>query len=76
MSDFPEPSPWPSLDQPPPGFPQPPPPFPFPDQPPLEFPQHPRNGLGIAALILGIIGVVAGFIPFLYWLPGSSGSSA
>jgi Protein of unknown function (DUF2510)/Septum formation len=30
--------------------------------------QSPRNGLGIAALVLGIIGVVVGIIPFFFWL--------
>ncbi|MGW6454721.1 DUF4352 domain-containing protein [Streptomyces sp. NPDC055078] len=35
---------------------------------------HPmRNGLGTAALILGIIGAVAGIIPFLFWLGGTLG---
>ncbi|WP_328677006.1 DUF4352 domain-containing protein [Streptomyces sp. NBC_00322] len=27
-----------------------------------------RNGLGTAALVLGIIGTITGFIPFLFWL--------
>ena len=35
--------------------------------------QAPRNGLGLAALILGVIGVVAGLIPFLYWFTGILG---
>jgi Septum formation/Protein of unknown function (DUF2510) len=35
--------------------------------------QAPRNGLGIAALILGIIGVVIGIIPFFFWLAGILG---
>jgi hypothetical protein len=73
MSDFPQPPPWPFPDQPPPDSPQPPPPSPFPDQPPLEFPQPPRNGLGLAALILGLVGLVAGLIPFLYWFTGILG---
>jgi Septum formation/Protein of unknown function (DUF2510) len=30
--------------------------------------QAPRNGLGIAALILGIVGVVVGIIPFFFWI--------
>jgi hypothetical protein len=30
--------------------------------------QPPRNGFGIAALVLGLIGVVVGIIPFLFWL--------
>ncbi|MFF9914488.1 DUF4352 domain-containing protein [Streptomyces sp. NPDC013457] len=32
-----------------------------------------RNGLGTAALVLGIIGTVSGFIPFLFWLAGILG---
>ena len=35
--------------------------------------QAPRNGLGIAALILGIIGVVIGIIPFFFWVAGILG---
>jgi hypothetical protein len=29
---------------------------------------QPSNGLGTAALVLGIISVVSGIIPFLFWL--------
>ncbi|HMG28909.1 MAG TPA: septum formation family protein [Jiangellaceae bacterium] len=36
-------------------------------------PQAPRNGLGIAALILGIVGVVIGIIPFFFWVAGILG---
>ncbi|MFG2628720.1 DUF4190 domain-containing protein [Streptomyces sp. NPDC048473] len=32
-----------------------------------------RNGLGIAALVLGVIGAVSGLIPFLFWLAGILG---
>ncbi|MFD9500324.1 DUF4190 domain-containing protein [Streptomyces sp. NPDC060035] len=32
-----------------------------------------RNGLGTAALVLGIIGTVSGLIPFLFWLAGILG---
>ncbi|MEU7292439.1 DUF4190 domain-containing protein [Streptomyces exfoliatus] len=32
-----------------------------------------RNGLGTAALILGIIGTLSGLIPFLFWLAGILG---
>ncbi|WP_393058601.1 DUF4190 domain-containing protein [Streptomyces sp. LN549] len=32
-----------------------------------------RNGLGIAALVLGLIGAVSGLIPFLFWLAGTLG---
>ncbi|MBT2505601.1 DUF4190 and DUF4352 domain-containing protein [Streptomyces sp. ISL-98] len=44
-----------------------------------QFPQAPvpaaqaRNGLGTAALILGIIGALSGLIPFLFWLAGILG---
>lgn len=44
-------------------------------QPPMGAPMAPaaRNGLGIAALTLGIIGTCAGLIPFLFWLAGILG---
>lgn len=32
-----------------------------------------RNGLGIAALVTGIVGLVLGIIPFLFWLGGVLG---
>ncbi|MFJ8862119.1 DUF4352 domain-containing protein [Streptomyces sp. NPDC102451] len=32
-----------------------------------------RNGLGTAALVLGIIGTVSGLIPFFFWLAGILG---
>ncbi|MEU0133502.1 DUF4352 domain-containing protein [Streptomyces sp. NPDC006296] len=32
-----------------------------------------RNGLGTAALVLGIIGTVSGLVPFLFWLAGILG---
>lgn len=32
-----------------------------------------RNGLGISALVLGIIGTVSGLIPFFFWLAGILG---
>ncbi|MEU2022035.1 DUF4190 domain-containing protein [Streptomyces sp. NPDC016469] len=35
-----------------------------------------RNGLGIAALILGLVGAVSGLIPFLFWLAGILGTIA
>jgi hypothetical protein len=40
---------------------------------PVAVQQAPRNGLGIAALILGIIGVVVGIIPFFFWVAGILG---
>ncbi|MEU1279671.1 DUF4352 domain-containing protein [Streptomyces sp. NPDC005805] len=35
--------------------------------------QPPRNGLGTAALVLGIIGLILGIVPFLFWLGGILG---
>lgn len=50
---------------------------PQPQQPyaPGQMPgTHPmRNGLGTAALVLGLIGSVSGLIPFLFWLAGILG---
>ena len=47
------------------------------DQPPPAYQaavqQAPRNGLGTAALILGIIGAVSGVIPLMFWLAGTLG---
>ncbi|MEE1755906.1 DUF4352 domain-containing protein [Streptomyces sp. SP18CS02] len=36
-------------------------------------PRPARNGLGTAALVLGIIGTISGFIPFFFWLAGILG---
>ncbi|MCX4823640.1 DUF4352 domain-containing protein [Streptomyces sp. NBC_01142] len=41
--------------------------------PQAPAPRPARNGLGTAALVLGIIGTVSGFIPFLFWLAGILG---
>ncbi|MFD0150169.1 DUF4190 domain-containing protein [Streptomyces sp. NPDC127132] len=41
--------------------------------PPAAPRQAMRNGLGTAALILGIIGAVSGLIPLLFWLAGTLG---
>src|SRR5215207_3711955 len=60
------------------------PPPPAPDQPQSVAQQAPRNGPGIAGLILGIIGVLSalvlgmigvlsGFVPFLFWVAGILG---
>ncbi|MFI1863604.1 DUF4190 domain-containing protein [Streptomyces jumonjinensis] len=51
------------------------PPSPYPAGPPMWAPEPPppRNGLGISALVLGIVGVVFGFIPFLFWITGILG---
>ncbi|MFI8852689.1 hypothetical protein [Streptomyces sp. 891-h] len=32
-----------------------------------------RNGLGLAALILGLIGALSGLVPILFWLSGTLG---
>ncbi|MFH8474729.1 DUF4352 domain-containing protein [Streptomyces sp. NPDC018000] len=54
-----------------------PPQSPQPQQPhtPAQTPgmRPARNGLGISALILGVIGAVSGMIPFLFWLAGILG---
>ncbi|MCX3063877.1 DUF4190 domain-containing protein [Streptomyces beihaiensis] len=50
------------------------PPFQQPHQP--QQPQQPqiaRNGLGTAALILGIIGALSGLVPIMFWLAGVLG---
>ncbi|MYT72614.1 MULTISPECIES: DUF4190 domain-containing protein [unclassified Streptomyces] len=49
-----------------------------PQYPPFQQPQHQpqqvaRNGLGTAALILGIIGALSGIVPILFWLAGVLG---
>ncbi|MGY0017984.1 DUF4190 domain-containing protein [Streptomyces sp. YJ-C3] len=49
-----------------------------PQYPPFQPPQQPqqqiaRNGLGTAALILGIIGALSGLIPIMFWLAGVLG---
>ncbi|MFJ7197896.1 MULTISPECIES: DUF4190 domain-containing protein [unclassified Streptomyces] len=54
-----------------------PPQSPQPQQPyaPAQMPgvRPARNGLGIAALVLGVIGAVSGLIPFLFWMAGVLG---
>ncbi|POX38250.1 hypothetical protein C3486_23985 [Streptomyces sp. Ru73] len=49
----------------------------FPPGPPAPMgapaPQAARNGLGVAALVLGVIGVLSGLIPLLFWLAGTLG---
>ncbi|MFD0073661.1 DUF4190 domain-containing protein [Streptomyces sp. NPDC127166] len=42
-------------------------------QVPPAAPQVMRNGLGTAALILGIIGTISGLIPLFFWLAGILG---
>ncbi|WP_418957461.1 DUF4352 domain-containing protein [Streptomyces tritici] len=41
--------------------------------PQAPAPRSLRNGLGTAALILGIIGTLSGLIPFFFWLAGILG---
>ncbi|MEV0602987.1 DUF4190 domain-containing protein [Streptomyces sp. NPDC050315] len=36
-------------------------------------PQAARNGLGIAALVLGVIGALSGLIPLMFWFAGTLG---
>ncbi|WP_030617419.1 DUF4190 domain-containing protein [Streptomyces sclerotialus] len=49
----------------------------FPPGPPVPMgapaPQAARNGLGVTALVLGVIGVLSGLIPFFFWLAGLLG---
>ncbi len=56
----------------PPGMQPPPPYWGMPPAPPLGFPPPPpgppSNGAGITALVLGVIGLGCGFVPFLFWL--------
>ncbi|MFH8403638.1 DUF4190 domain-containing protein [Streptomyces sp. NPDC018019] len=44
-------------------------------QAPMGMPpqQAARNGLGVAALVLGLIGALSGLIPLLFWLAGLLG---
>jgi hypothetical protein len=48
-------------------------PPPSPRQPEPLTQQAPRNGLGIAAPILGIIGILFGLIPSFFWIAGILG---
>ncbi|MFJ3902184.1 DUF4190 domain-containing protein [Streptomyces sp. NPDC090025] len=48
----------------------PPPGMPGAPQPPYA---KPENGLGVTALVLGIVGIVTGATPFLFWLGGILG---
>ncbi|MEV0091802.1 DUF4190 domain-containing protein [Streptomyces sp. NPDC050738] len=40
-------------------------------QPPMQ--QQPRNGLAVAGLVVGIVGVLFGFLFFMFWLSGPLG---
>ncbi|MDF4251107.1 hypothetical protein [Streptomyces sp. WMMB303] len=33
----------------------------------------PRNGLGLTALVLGLVGALSGLVPILFWLSGTLG---
>ncbi|MBB5790742.1 DUF4190 domain-containing protein [Jiangella mangrovi] len=59
--------PPPGYDQPPPGYPQQPPPSGYYQQPPPGYyqqqPPAPRNGIGLAAIIVGMAGLVFGLVP-------------
>jgi hypothetical protein len=80
MADPNEPK-WPprqGKETPPPSPPPPPgaPPgwsAPVPSGPGRSASTAPRNGLGIAALILSIIGLISGIIPILFWMAGILG---
>ena len=42
--------------------------------PPPDAPvRAPRNGLGLAGLILGMVGILFGFIPITFWIAGTLG---
>ncbi|MEV0375961.1 DUF4190 domain-containing protein [Streptomyces sp. NPDC050636] len=63
----PNPDPWaPPTDYPSPDF----------RGPISPFPRQANNGLGVASLTTGIIGIVLGFVPFLFWLSGILGALA
>ncbi|MCT9093847.1 DUF4352 domain-containing protein [Streptomyces sp. ASQP_92] len=77
MADLNEPERPPDQDK---GAPPPPPPpgasggsAPNPSGPWRPVSTAPRNGLGIAALILGIIGLISGITPILFWMAGILG---
>jgi hypothetical protein len=53
-------------------FPPPPPPSPHQPQPVAQ--RAPRNGLAVAALILGVVGVLSVFFPFGLWVAGILGT--
>ncbi|MEU9999720.1 DUF4190 domain-containing protein [Streptomyces sp. NPDC050848] len=40
----------------------------IPGMPPQPLFQQPRNGLGVTALVLGIVGLLFGVFPFTFWL--------
>ncbi|MFC8271234.1 DUF4190 domain-containing protein [Streptomyces sp. NPDC057271] len=50
-----------------------PPPTGMPGMPPQPPFQQPRNGLGVTALVLGIVGLLFAILPILFWLGGILG---
>ncbi|RCG17852.1 hypothetical protein DTL70_26705 [Streptomyces diacarni] len=41
---------------------------------PVQLPvREPRNGLGLTALILGLLGALSGLVPILFWASGTLG---
>ncbi|WP_329121244.1 DUF4190 domain-containing protein [Streptomyces sp. NBC_01353] len=50
-----------------------PPPAGMPGMPPQPPFQQPRNGLGVTALVLGIVGLLFAIFPFSFWLGGILG---
>ncbi|MFE5486815.1 DUF4190 domain-containing protein [Streptomyces sp. NPDC056527] len=50
-----------------------PPPVNMPGMPPQPPFQQPRNGLGVTALVLGIVGLLFAVFPFSFWLGGILG---
>ncbi|MGV9602108.1 DUF4352 domain-containing protein [Streptosporangium sandarakinum] len=59
--------------QPQPGYGAPPPGYGMPPAGGGHHRPQMRNGLGVAALVLGIIGALTGWIPLLFWLAGTLG---
>ncbi|MGW1076526.1 DUF4190 domain-containing protein [Streptomyces sp. NPDC002537] len=69
------PPPPPPAPQQPPSQPAPQPPLPqwgMPPAPPMGFPpapsEPPRNSSGIAALVLGLVGLSCAPVPFIFWI--------
>ncbi|MFC7382845.1 hypothetical protein [Sphaerisporangium rhizosphaerae] len=44
--------------------------MPPPGQPPYGYRPEPKNGLGLAAVIVGGIGILFGFVPLTFWVAG------
>jgi hypothetical protein len=41
--------------------------------PPIQHIRTPRNGFGVTALVLGILGVLFGLVPLTFWIAGPLG---